>query len=117
MEHYLGRRLKSNEIVHHKDEDKRNNDINNLELITRSEHGKLHSTGKIFSEETKNKIRNGYKACGQNQGSSKLKDKQVILIKNLLKDGCGVRELGRLFQVSHTTISDIKNNKQWKHIL
>lgn len=29
--------------VHHKDEDKRNNDISNLELMTKSDHSKYHS--------------------------------------------------------------------------
>lgn len=34
---------KKNELIHHKDEDKTNNRIENLELITRSEHAKHHS--------------------------------------------------------------------------
>lgn len=42
MEDYIGRKLNSNEIVHHKDGNKLNNDINNLEILTRSEHIKLH---------------------------------------------------------------------------
>ena len=42
MEQYLGRKLKENEIVHHKDGNKLNNDISNLEVMTRSEHSKLH---------------------------------------------------------------------------
>ena len=37
--------------VHHKDHDKSNNDISNLELITKAEHTKLHS--KDTSYETK----------------------------------------------------------------
>lgn len=42
MESVLGRRLLSSEIVHHKDEDKTNNDPSNLELTTRSEHINMH---------------------------------------------------------------------------
>lgn len=42
MECFLGRKLNSNEIVHHKDGNKLNNDINNLELLTRAEHIKKH---------------------------------------------------------------------------
>lgn len=42
MERYLGRKLNENEIIHHKDGNKLNNDINNLEVMTRSEHSKLH---------------------------------------------------------------------------
>lgn len=43
MEEYLGRKLKNNEIVHHKDMNKLNNDISNLEIMSRSEHTKLHN--------------------------------------------------------------------------
>lgn len=42
MEEKIGRRLYSFECVHHKDFDRSNNDIDNLELMTRSNHTKLH---------------------------------------------------------------------------
>ena len=43
IEQKLGRNLLPNEIVHHKDEDKTNNDLANLEVMTRSEHTKHHN--------------------------------------------------------------------------
>lgn len=49
-------KLKDNECVHHKDEDKGNNVINNLEKMIKSEHHSLHNKGKIFSESHKNKL-------------------------------------------------------------
>lgn len=42
MELHLGRKLLPDEIVHHKDRDRRNNNINNLELTTHSQHAKDH---------------------------------------------------------------------------
>lgn len=42
MEQKLGRKLLFNEIVHHKDENKHNNNIDNLELVSRSIHKKIH---------------------------------------------------------------------------
>ena len=42
MEKYLGRYLKSEEIVHHIDGVRTNNEIENLMVLTRSEHLKLH---------------------------------------------------------------------------
>ena len=42
MEQRLGRPLRADEVVHHVDGDRSNNDINNLALMTRSAHGRLH---------------------------------------------------------------------------
>lgn len=41
----LGRKLLDEEVVHHIDGDPRNNDPANLEVLTRGEHSRLHSTG------------------------------------------------------------------------
>ena len=43
MEDYLGRYLEKGEVVHHKDLCKTNNIIENLQLLTMSEHSKLHA--------------------------------------------------------------------------
>ena len=43
MEAYLNRKLKRNETIHHKDMNKLNNDISNLEVLSRAEHSRLHS--------------------------------------------------------------------------
>ena len=42
MERHLGRKLNSNEVVHHKNDNPRDNRIENLELTTFSEHAKYH---------------------------------------------------------------------------
>jgi hypothetical protein len=42
MELHLGRRLRPNELVHHKDHNKLNNDLANLELLERGAHSRLH---------------------------------------------------------------------------
>lgn len=42
MEQRIGRRLCSDEVVHHIDGDRSNNDINNLALMTRAAHARLH---------------------------------------------------------------------------
>lgn len=42
MEKFIGRSLTSDEFVHHKDGNKTNNSIENLEIISNSEHTSLH---------------------------------------------------------------------------
>lgn len=45
VERHLGRPLSEDEIVHHKDKNKTNNDISNLQIMTNAEHTKLHHLG------------------------------------------------------------------------
>ena len=42
MEINLGRKLLKHEIVHHLNEDKQDNNLTNLEIVTRAEHNKAH---------------------------------------------------------------------------
>ena len=42
MEKFLGRRLQSNEVIHHINEDKTDNRLENLQVTNRSDHKKLH---------------------------------------------------------------------------
>ncbi len=58
MEMWLGRKLQNNECVHHIDGDKTNNNINNLALVTKSGHSRLHRHedalgGKILKRNSK----------------------------------------------------------------
>lgn len=43
MEKYIGRKINDNEQVHHIDGNPKNNNINNLQLLTQKEHMQLHN--------------------------------------------------------------------------
>lgn len=47
--------------IHHKDKNVLNNNIDNLEALSHSEHTKRHQTGKHLSEETKRKLSKAHK--------------------------------------------------------
>jgi DNA-binding NarL/FixJ family response regulator len=118
MEQYLGRKLEFNEVVHHINGDTYDNRIENLELKSRSEHSREHGIerkGKI-SEETKQKLKDAPKLRGSQVKTSKLTEKDVEIIKDYLEKGMGVRTIARLYDMSHSTISDIKTGKSWKHV-
>ena len=91
--------------INHIDGNKTNNNVSNLEWCSYSYNAKHAS--RIGLHKT---IR------GEKNGASKLKDVDVIKIKELLSKGVKGCEIAKAFNISQSTISEIKNNKKWTHI-
>ena len=110
VEKDLGRKLEFNEVVHHIDNNKRNNELSNLEVINRCTHSKLHMTGTVQSESSKEKNR----VYGKENppASAKLKD-HIVSIKEDLNSGIKAAEIARKHNVHPSQISRIVNGKQW----
>lgn len=116
METKLGRKLNFNEVVHHKDEIKDNNDLENLEIISRSEHSYNHRLGNTNSEECINLIKKKAITRYTNKlGHSKLGIKEVLEIKELLKT-TKQKDIALLYNVSKYAIYRISKDKSFKYI-
>ncbi len=94
-------------VVNHIDGDKRNNNVTNLEWSTTSENNK-HAYKLGLS---KTPI-----LRGERGGNSKLTEKEAIKIIILRKSGMKIKEIGDMFRVTDTTVSNIYSGKTWSHL-
>lgn len=96
---------KSSLICNHKDFDKHNNKLDNLEYVTASQNAK-HA------------IQGGRRSAlkGEDHSNAKLTEKQVKKIKQLLVSGVSCSEIGKLFNTKPNTITCIKTGRSWKHV-
>lgn len=92
-------------FVNHINGIKDDNRVENLEWVTASEN-KIHalSCGLINV------------AKGEQIRNSKLKNEDVLKIRELLRSGMLQKNIAKMFSVSSSTISEIKTNKKWSHV-
>lgn len=91
-------------VVNHKDCDKTNNNVKNLEWNTHAENHKHAAT-------------NGLKATGSSHGLTKINEDQVIKIRSMYASGnYSQAVISDKFNVSRSSIQRIVNRKSWTHI-
>lgn len=62
----IGRPLEPGEMVHHEDEDRAHNEFDNLKVMTRSEHARLHALKRIAAgERMENHFKGGRRGLSQ----------------------------------------------------
>ena len=90
--------------ANHKDGIKVNNKIKNLEWLSRSENlAHAHQIG----------LRN---QNGENNSQAKLKSKDVLRIRELIKQNIRQATIAKMFKISDTLVSRIVHHKSWNHI-
>ena len=111
MEAHLGRRLLSRELVHHKNGNKADNRLENLEVMSLSDHTRHHVT-----KEQIEKIAFCDKAHGEEHVRAKLNEKQVLeIVARRAKDE-GLESIAKDYPVSYIAIANICNGFSWKHV-
>jgi hypothetical protein len=97
MEQHIGRKLRSNEIVHHINGDRVDNRIENLSVMTRSEHMSHHR-------------RTAKQKYGPDSNAAKLSWADVAEIKILRLGGNKVNEIAKRFGVDFSTVYRLLKN-------
>ena len=93
--------------VNHKDRNRANNRIENLEYLTHRENIKHSYT---FKDRLKNVSK------GAERWNARLNKMSVLSIKKELNSGSSLANIARKYKVHVVTIFDIKHGKTWKHV-
>jgi predicted XRE-type DNA-binding protein len=110
MEAFLGRKLEPWEVVHHINEDKKDNRIENLSVMSIGEHTALHHIGAKRSDEQKQNIRNAIRMSSR----SKLSKEKVAWLKEQAHLGVMTQaEMAKTLNVSPMSVSRAVNNQTW----
>ena len=91
-------------VLNHIDYNKQNNFYKNLEYVSQGDNVRHnYAVGKAN--------------IGENQKDAKLDVDKVIAIRKLLEEGTlSQNRIAKLFEVSPTTITDIKKGRKWNHV-
>lgn len=97
--------------VNHKDGNKLNNHVSNLEWNTTQEnleHKRINNLGKTLKAKLS--------ATGINNSQAKLDEEDVIFIRTNCETKIDIKKFSKELDVSIATIYDIKNRRSWTHI-
>jgi hypothetical protein len=111
----LGRALYKREVVHHIDGDRHNNDPSNLMVITQGQHMQEHGLG-LPGVTPKHKPWEKRRK-GQDDPNSVFIDEDIRRIREMALFGGLQREIGAMFGVGQSQISQIVRYVRWEHVV
>lgn len=97
----------SNTEVNHKDGNKQNNNVDNLEWVTKSVNMK-HAYRMGLNKPSPQP--------GSKHGNSKLIEQDILDILDLRQKGISLAKIAELYPVTKATIWKISKNLSWRHI-
>jgi hypothetical protein len=117
MEAFVGPRQQNHE-TNHLDGNKKNNRLENLEYCTVLENHRHASRTGLAAFGDRNGSRKYPERLprGQDNFMTKLKDAEVLEIRQLLKSGLPQAEIGRRFKIAQSVICRINTGQIWKHL-
>lgn len=105
MEEYLGRKLNEDEVVHHINQDKKDNRIENLQVMDKKEHARFHNLNRVVSDETRKKLSKSlkYRPTWNRQKSKE----DIINIAKKYKELKKYRKVDKFFGYANGTTGSI----------
>lgn len=111
MENAIGRRINKGEVVHHINEIKSDNRIENLALMTTGEHTAVHHTGAKRTEVQCSRIAHGCRTAK----TARLTYESVKFIRSeSAKPGVTGVSISMILGVSPMTVNRVINNESWR---
>lgn len=113
-EQKIGRKLTRYEVVHHIDGDKLNNDPDNLEVMTLSEHSRRHQTGRRMSMETRRKL--SAALTGRINPSRPLSREQVYTVLSMTAAGVSSRKIAAALGIARSAVVNIQRGVCYRDV-
>ena len=114
MEEKLRRKLRTWEVVHHRNENKQDDRPQNLQVVPLPQHTRHHMKGKTVSSKTRRKL------SALNQGSrhpqSKTSEATVHRIRSKVSQGTSPRKVARSEGMKVSRVYDIVERRTWTHV-